>query len=150
MTPILRDRYMCLHSDERCPQARDLEPPIEKEEETRGSQKGKTGRGIALRHFSDVFRTTRTRFGAFPKTSTTIPLHPSRGPLARSPRDFTPILMQIGVSYGMMCTPLPLLFPLFFFFPFLSPTFIEITLIYCGTERLPRSIIRLSCIGICI
>jgi len=39
--------------------------------ETRGSpKKGKTGsHRAAPRHFSDVFRTTRTRFGAFPKPS---------------------------------------------------------------------------------
>lgn len=62
----------------------------------------------------------RARFGAFPKAS----------PVFASLRDFAPILMQIGVSYGD--TPEP-------------P--IEITLIQCGSERatrLPRSIIPCS------
>lgn len=58
------------------------------------------------------------------------------------PRDFTPILMQIGVSYGAVRPPPSL--PHHPSPPLGSYPGIEITLIYCGTERLPRSIIRLS------
>lgn len=87
------------------------------------------------RHFSDVFRTTRTRFGAFPKASTAV----SCLPYAIPPRDSDANRGQLR-----RCVPSPHPPP-----PSreTTSTSIEITLIYCGTERLARSIIRLSRVG---
>lgn len=107
--------YTFLHSDERCPHKHEISSPLLKRRRRRGGdasgsrEKGKTGRGVALRHFSDVFRTTRTRFGAFPKgIDDDLPSIPLESLSRAVPLRFhPPILMQIGVSYG---TPLSLLY----------------------------------------